>query len=563
MSLHVPGSNENRPEIKVGNTVLMRINTASAWKLAQRISGTPPEVFEAMEVTGEVTSYKLKTEIATIRFKIHENPTPESQFSVWQSLMATEGIDPITSCEWHVRFTFNASGLNFAKEACIALMKNSSIRSALTWDKPPLRLVQEPIGADLDKDLSAIDLPGCNGRTLCPFTALEGLNQRQRMAVIQTCIQVHRGRSIYGQQLMQENRNLPPFIIYGPPGTGKTKTVCHIIEAVALSEHYELQKESRGGRGMYILVTAPSDAAADVIAMRLLARANLTMGKSSDPWENVKIRRLNWWQRSKESLPLSLSCISFVTEDGDIRLPTSHSELRGCDDTADSVVIVVTTCATAGVIRHFDDHSEFTSFDLVVIDEASQAIEAETYVPLSLCKPIYGVMVLAGDPKQLGASMLSPFYHLDNAAESLLDKLLRGEAYNYFSHPGASNQSCEEALAGKYMTTGVFLIDNYRSHRDILALSILFYQSELVEQADRLRTGALVNKWTYRSASYKGKNKDKDKVEDKEKDKNKEKLLSCTTMSVGVNGQHQSEEGNPSYFNVTEAEEILCLVQAL
>ena len=59
----------------------------------------------------------------------------------------------------------------------------------------------------------------------------------------------------------------------------------------------------------------------------------------------------------------------------------------------------------------------------MVIDEASQAIEAVTYVPLSLCRPIHGVMVLTGDPKQLGASALSPFYHLDNAAESLLDRV--------------------------------------------------------------------------------------------------------------------------------------------
>ena len=120
---------------------------------------------------------------------------------------------------------------------------------------------------------------------------------------------------------------------------------------------------------------------------------------------------------------------------------------------------MVATCGTAGAIRHFSDHNEkVTSFDLVIVDEASQAIEAETYVPLSLCKPYHGVMILAGDPHQLGASVRSPFYHMDSATESLLDTLLKSDAYSYFDHPGASRRHSEEAKAGKYMTTGVFLV---------------------------------------------------------------------------------------------------------
>ena len=66
-SSHVPGSSESRPDIKVGNTVSMRINAASALSSHRTAGKVLPAVFESMEVHGEVIGYKLKTETALVR----------------------------------------------------------------------------------------------------------------------------------------------------------------------------------------------------------------------------------------------------------------------------------------------------------------------------------------------------------------------------------------------------------------------------------------------------------------------------------------------------------------
>ena len=79
-------------------------------------------------------------------------------------------------------------------------------------------------------------------------------------------------------------RKLPMYIIFGPPGTGKTKTLVASI--------LEIHRDSPSTR---ILVTAPSDAAADVIAKRLVQYYN------SD-----ELFRLNWWQRMPASLSAEL-----------------------------------------------------------------------------------------------------------------------------------------------------------------------------------------------------------------------------------------------------------------
>ncbi|CAN0444217.1 unnamed protein product, partial [Discosporangium mesarthrocarpum] len=48
-----------------------------------------------------------------------------------------------------------------------------------------------------------------------------------------------------------------------------------------------------------------------------------------------------------------------------------------------------------------------TTFTHIFIDESSQAMEPELLVPLSLARPQTS-LILAGDPKQLGAGVRSP-----------------------------------------------------------------------------------------------------------------------------------------------------------
>ena len=174
--------------------------------------------------------------------------------------------------------------------------------------------------------------------------------------------------------------------------------------------------------------------------------------------------RLNWWQRPLASVPISLRSYCIEQEGSDcLAIPGSldallrgvsgsdsrtHSDANVDLDAADAehgasmerrrrAVIVVTTCGAAGAIPIISGllqpspglrdspkgpppapllPSQCASgiFDFVIVDEASQATEAETLVPLSLCKR-RGYSVLAGDPHQLGARVRSPLYHLDGS----------------------------------------------------------------------------------------------------------------------------------------------------
>eukprot|EP01065_Artemidia_motanka_P023554 TRINITY_DN281_c0_g1_i1.p1 TRINITY_DN281_c0_g1~~TRINITY_DN281_c0_g1_i1.p1 ORF type:complete len:834 (+),score=190.84 TRINITY_DN281_c0_g1_i1:33-2504(+) len=63
--------------------------------------------------------------------------------------------------------------------------------------------------------------------------------------------------------------------------------------------------------------------------------------------------------------------------------------------------VVFCTLCTAG--RHH--MMAESSFDLLVVDEATQSVEAETLIPMPLVKPL-GRVVLVGDPKQLPATTI-------------------------------------------------------------------------------------------------------------------------------------------------------------
>ncbi|EQC30526.1 hypothetical protein SDRG_11843 [Saprolegnia diclina VS20] len=237
-----------------------------------------------------------------------------------------------------------------------------------------------------------------------------------------------------------------PYIIFGPPGTGKTVTVIETI--------LQLLATSPSAR---VLAVAPSDAAADVLATRL----RLHLGAKA-------LFRLNWHFRSMASVPAELLGVCF-TEGGDIfSLPplTTLAAFR---------VVVTTTCAS-GVLSiaglapgHFRD---------IIIDEACQATEAETLVPLLLYAP--GVHVtLVGDPRQLGPQPRSPAAISSGFATSWLERLVNDptNVYNW------------NAQRGKFIT---MLQHNYRSHPALLELpSRLFYRGALVASGNIAKTHAL------------------------------------------------------------------------
>ncbi|GMI34875.1 hypothetical protein TeGR_g921 [Tetraparma gracilis] len=216
-----------------------------------------------------------------------------------------------------------------------------------------------------------------------------------------------------------------PYLIWGPPGTGKTTT---IVEAILQKVHKPSTHPKR------LLVCAPSDAASDVIALRL-----------AEVLQPSQLARVSHFQRKADSLPSALMPYSPVTEDRIFSVP---------DDLTPFQVVVCTTYVS-GMLTAV----EFTD---CFIDEACQATEPEVLIPLLLL-PASASVTLAGDPRQLGPMVCSKAAAEGGLALSLLERLMSLSLY----------QGGEFAV----MTC---LRNNYRSHAALLEIpSTLFYKGQL------------------------------------------------------------------------------------
>ncbi|KAF6037108.1 MOV10 [Bugula neritina] len=150
-----------------------------------------------------------------------------------------------------------------------------------------------------------------------------------------------------------------PYLIYGPPGTGKTTTLVEAIKQVC--------KDNPKSK---ILVCAPQNDAADVIAERLL-----------DDVHTDSILRFN-----------AVSRMATLVSSGRL------------------------------VSAELNDH-----FTHLFIDEAGFATEPETVIPLALLDPREGQLVLAGDPEQLGPILRSSTSKYYGFGTSLLERLMAME----------------------------------------------------------------------------------------------------------------------------------------
>lgn len=223
-------------------------------------------------------------------------------------------------------------------------------------------------------------------------------------------------------------------VVHGPPGTGKTHTiVAYILAEVA--------------RGNRVLVVAPSNVAVDNIAERL--------AKSEIPVKFVRAghpaRILpSVIEHSLDSLVLKTDEAALArdirTELDDLESKIRKTKERGSRKALRSeqrelrkdlrkrerlavkrlltqMSVVLSTISGAGA-RVLDIAENVMRFDVVVIDEAAQALEAACWVPILRAKKA----VLAGDPYQLAGTVKSVEAESRGLKTSILDRV--------FSTPG-------------------------------------------------------------------------------------------------------------------------------
>lgn len=283
--------------------------------------------------------------------------------------------------------------------------------------------------------------------------------------------------------IQSRNYGKTPFIIHGPPGTGKTKTICETVKQLCNDPNFD------GA----ILLCAPSDPAADQLALRLKAQF--------DPTEMF---RLNDYSRTFAEVPEKL--LSYCYVDSSIFNLPPFPILMGFK-------IIITTCQAADILvqarttnrdlalletnlnsmlhprfgrQSLSNRGSSLHWGALLVDEAAQATEPELVVPLSVvappfsCTSVCPILALAGDHHQL-----SPRTHNRSGTLhiSLFERL--STLPFYASHPLSRKNSNRTTLFKPALRPSFAdLTRNYRSHPAILAVSsALFYNDTLIPEA--------------------------------------------------------------------------------
>jgi len=261
---------------------------------------------------------------------------------------------------------------------------------------------------------------------------------RLRIETLESELDLKSTKLDYSQReavVMALHSNSPINLIHGPPGTGKTTTVAELIRCAVHN------------MGWKVLVTAPSNIAVDNVLERVMSiehekqdstgkRRGGGSKKTNTSMKKVKAVRLGHPARIQHGIQkYSLESLVQSSEGTEIvqdcrselnnhlktlsnpksrgpekrvaykEMKALKKEIRTREEKVvgeilrNSNVVLATNVGAASSLfnRMSDTKGEPISFDLVIIDEAAQALEASCWIPLLRGKRA----VLVGDHKQL------------------------------------------------------------------------------------------------------------------------------------------------------------------
>uniref|UniRef100_A0A674EXA2 RNA helicase n=1 Tax=Salmo trutta TaxID=8032 RepID=A0A674EXA2_SALTR len=305
------------------------------------------------------------------------------------------------------------------------------------------------------------------------------------------------------QNIVAGSSRPAPYLVFGPPGTGKTHTVT-LVEAIK----QVLKTQSHA----HILACAPSNSAADLLALKLL--------------EHLEHRRL---------FRMYAASCNPANVPNDIRDCCNLGQdcfVFPCKEELMKYSIMVTTLLTAG--RLVTGGLPPGHFSHVFVDEAGHAVETETIIPLAGERGMdgggeTGQVVLAGDPKQLGPILRSPLALKHGMGVSLLERLMKDVSLYQKDEENGVFNNC-------YVTK---LLRNYRSHPSILKVpNELFYEEELQVFANEMIRNSYCT-WEHLPQK------------------------NFPVVFHGVAGRDEREATSPSFFNVAEIEVLMDYLKKL
>ncbi|KAH0577466.1 DNA helicase [Spironucleus salmonicida] len=197
------------------------------------------------------------------------------------------------------------------------------------------------------------------------------------------------------------------LVIQGPPGTGKTTTL-----AAGIEMYRNLHPGHR------ILITAASNTAVDNLLVRTRGLRLGSVARATPETEHfllenvilatkkVELKEMRkdvaecqkQLQKAQKSQAKTGERADYITSRNALRqaLKTLNQAMKSFkNEVFDAQKIVACTLSTAATLRE--------TFDLVVVDEAGQALDAGLAAAVVAC---HGGLVLCGDPRQLSATIL-------------------------------------------------------------------------------------------------------------------------------------------------------------
>ncbi|XP_064632641.1 probable helicase with zinc finger domain isoform X2 [Lineus longissimus] len=228
---------------------------------------------------------------------------------------------------------------------------------------------------------------------------------------------------------------LPPVLLIGPYGTGKTFTLAQAALQILK------QQNTR------ILICTHSNSAADLYIK------DYFHPYVEDDHEEARPLRVMYKYRWMNTVSTLIQTYCLIEQEGH-----SFRFRSPAKEDIEKHRIVVTTLSSSRSMYDIGLEKDF--FTHILIDEAAQAVECETIMPLTLAGDNTRI-VLAGDHMQMSPEVHSDFARQHGFHVSLIERL-------FDIYP--SDNPCK-----------ILLCENYRSHKAIIDFtSDLFYEKKLV-----------------------------------------------------------------------------------